>query len=635
MSTTKAPYGTWKSPITAEAINANSINFSDVLVDPLTLVTYHIESRSTGLNALVSTAANHDVVAGEWNVRSGVHEYGGAPAIVYGGIAYFSNFADGRVYSVREGGAPEAVTPENKAHLFADFAVAPAHPSLLVAILEDHTNDTPQTVENTLCVIDTAAKSLAWVQWHHPDMPWEGAELFVADVAHADGTLRALNATHIAGKKRDVSVAYPAWADDSTLVFMNDASGYYNPWKYATATRTAAPVLAAPVAEDFARPPWTLGSPPYALVPGGAAGLFTAFRGGANILYVADIHTPAPPREVAPCPFAVIASVRSVGPEFVFAALRSDGPGGVVRCSFAGAESAAAVYTVLKSASQAGSATANFPREIISPPLPRTFAVPPEDAPLHAVLYKPVNPAYAGSSVPGEKPPCIVNVHGGPTSLATTALSWEQQYYTSRGWAWLDVNYGGSSGYGREYTALLAGKWGVKDVADCLQAAKALAGEIDTARVVLRGGSSGGYAVLSALSFGPEAGTFYAAGASYYGISNLRLLTQFTHKFELMYMIKLMGGTIDAIPDVYDKDRSPIWHADRIVKPLLILQGTEDKVVPPEQSEAIYRSIQARGGKVKYILFPGEGHGFRKAENKIKALEAEIRWYEEVLGLAV
>ncbi|KZP07037.1 hypothetical protein FIBSPDRAFT_694355, partial [Athelia psychrophila] len=209
MATTKAPYGTWKSPITAEAINANSINFSDVLVDPLTLVTYHIESRSTGLNALVRTAADHDVVAGEWNVRSGVHEYGGAPAIVYGGTAYFSNFADGRVYSVREGAAPEAVTPENKAHRFADFAASPAHPSLLVAILEDHTNDTPQTVENTLCVIDTAAKSvaplhgiptadfvaaptfspdgskLAWVQWHHPDMPWEGAELFVADVAHA------------------------------------------------------------------------------------------------------------------------------------------------------------------------------------------------------------------------------------------------------------------------------------------------------------------------------------------------------------------------------------------------------------------------------------------------------------------
>lgn len=200
---------------------------------------------------------------------------------------------------------------------------------------------------------------------------------------------------------------------------------------------------------------------------------------------------------------------------------------------------------------------------------------------------------------------------------------------------------------------LLAGKWGVKDVKDCLDAAKGLSAEIDTTRVVIRGRSSGGYAVLSALSFGPEH-TFYAAGTSSFGISNLRLLAQFTHKFELEYMVKLMGGTIDEIPDVYDKDRSPIYHADKIEKPLLvrlpltkihrllayvllhmtqILQGSDDKVVPPEQSEAIYKSIQQRGGKVKYVLFPGEGHGFRKAENQIKALETEIRWYDEVLGL--
>ncbi|KAF7983607.1 hypothetical protein HWV62_20518 [Athelia sp. TMB] len=652
----KAPYGTWKSPITAEAINANSINFADVLLDPVTRVTYHIEGRSSGQNALVNTISGADVVAGDWNVRSGVHEYGGAPAIVYDGNIYFSNINDGRVYHVREGGTPEAVTPENKAHLFANFEASPSHPTLLVSILEDHTHDTPQTVINTLCVIDTAQKSvtqlkgistadffaaptfspdgskLAWLQWYHPDMPWEGTELYVADVEYAEGSLSVANARHIAGKKLDISVGYPSWADASTLVFMSDVSGYANPWKYAPATQTATPVLAAPIAEDFAGPAWTLGGAPYALAAGG--GLFSAWRGGANVLYFVDFRAQQA-REVSPYPFATVDALRALGAgEFVFAATRADGPGGVVRCSLdgaAGAVAPTATYTVLKSAGGEGGAAA-FPPGIISVPIPHTFTV--AGAPLHVVLYKPVNPEYEGSSVEGEKPPCIINVHGGPTSLASTALSWEHQYYTSRGWAWLDVNYGGSSGYGRSYTALLAGKWGVKDVADCLQAAKSLSAEVDTARTVIRGGSSGGYAVLSALSFGPEAGTFYAAGASYYGISNLRLLAQFTHKFELMYMIKLMGGTVDAIPDVYDKERSPIWHADEIVKPLLILQGSEDKVVPPEQSEAIYNSIKARGGKVRYLLFEGEGHGFRKAENKIKALEAEISWYEDVLGFS-
>jgi len=211
-------------------------------------------------------------------------------------------------------------------------------------------------------------------------------------------------------------------------------------------------------------------------------------------------------------------------------------------------------------------------------------------------------------------------------------LNWTKQYFTSRGWAWLDVNYGGSSGFGRKYIGLLASQWGIRDVQDCLLAAKSLSKDFDTARVMIRGGSSGGYTVLAALSFSPE-NTYYAAATSSYGISNLRLLAEFTHKFELRYMEKLIGGTIEDIPDVYDKDRSPIFNADKIQTPLLILQGSEDKIVPPEQSEIIAKSIEDRGGKVEFILFQGEGHGFRKAENIKKALETEIKWYENVLEL--
>lgn len=332
-------------------------------------------------------------------------------------------------------------TVENKPYLFSNFATSPKQPSLLVSVLEDHTNDTPQTVENTLCVINVSAKSvsflkgitkadffaaptfspdgtkLTWVQWYHPDMPWEGTELYVADVAYSDDTFHVVNAKQVAGEKLNISVAYPTWADDNTLVFMSDISGHYNPWKYSVATHVAKPIFPSPVSEDFARPPWVLGGSPYALVSGTGTGLFTAFRDGANVLYFVDLNNPTQPREVSPCPFAVISSVRSIAPgkpEFIFAALKSDGPGGIIQCNLqVGVGCEATTYTVLKSTAQENSATASFPPKIISLPISHTFFIAPENEPLHVVLYKPINPEYEGSSVSGERPPCILNAHGG------------------------------------------------------------------------------------------------------------------------------------------------------------------------------------------------------------------------------
>jgi dipeptidyl aminopeptidase/acylaminoacyl peptidase len=666
MSKKSAPYGTWDSPITAEAIVANSIGIDDVLVDPVTSTVYHNERRSTGSNAIVNTSTGIDVVAGDWNVRTGVQEYGGGAAIAYDGNIYFSNIKDGRVYMVKEGEVPQPVTPESTVHRFANFAVHPKCPTLLVSILEDYTEDSPQAVKTTLCVIDTKTKCaielqgiskadffaapvfspdgkrLAWQQWYHPDMPWEGAELYVADVILSESKSKTTgfvvaNAKHIAGQANDISAGYPSWANDSTLIFTSDISGYQNPWKYSTTSDVAQPVFPTAVTEDFSPPAWNLGGSPYALLDDtGVTALFSAFRGGRSVLYLVDLRGGAQPQEVFPSPFAIVRDLRQVAAgklEVVFCASKSDGPGGVVRCTLSlSSATATATYTIIKSTESPNSASAKFPAGIISLPRPMTFEVPPEGDPLHVVFYAPTNPDYEGSSVDEEKPPCVVNVHGGPTGMEGQALSWTKQYFTSRGWAWLDVNYGGSSGYGRKYTGLLAGKWGIKDIQDSLQASKALSDDIDPTRIVIRGGSAGGYTVLAAVSFGPEH-TFYAAATSSYGISNLRLLAQFTHKFELRYMEKLMGGTIEEIPDVYDKERSPLFHADKIETPLLILQGSEDKVVPPQQAEAIVKSIEARGGNVKYVLFPGEGHGFRKAENIKKALESEIGWYENVLGL--
>lgn len=426
---------------------------------------YHIEKRSTGSSAIVNTTTGHDIVAGDWNVRTAVHEYGGAAAIAYDGIIYFSNEKDGRVYRVINGKQPEAVTEgafqvhifvsllyplilvdqlqsESTVHLFANFAVHTKRPELLVSILEDHTVDTPQTVKNSLCVINTVDKKvypvgglppadfyasplvspdgrkLAWQQWYHPDMPWEGAELFIADIVDGEKSISLANVKLFAGKKKDISAAYPSWVNNTTILFTSDETGYQNPWVYSTTTDQARCVFSKPVSEDFSGPAWKLGGSPYAIVDAsGHNALFTAFRGGRQILYTVELTTGAPPDEVSPCPFIAIDGLRQISPgkpELVFSGMKSDGPGGVIKCTLsASAAPVSAEYTVLKSTQSSDSASVDFPPEIISAPKPLTFTVPPHDDPLHVVFYEPTNPDYDGSSIPGEKPPCIVSVHGG------------------------------------------------------------------------------------------------------------------------------------------------------------------------------------------------------------------------------
>ncbi|KAH7922307.1 alpha/beta-hydrolase [Leucogyrophana mollusca] len=658
MASKTAPYGTWLSPITAEAITQGSIGIDDVFVDPVTSSVYHTEKRPSeqGRSVIVDTKTSKDLFGPEFNARTGVQEYGGAAAVAHGGIVYFSNIADGRVYSIdtrNKRSVPEAVTPVNKAHRFANFAVHPTQHNLIVSILEDHTVDTPPTVVTTLCVIDVSTKSvtplvsgadfyaspafspngkkIAWQQWYHPDMPWEGSEIHVADVQVGGSTLVLENITHVAGEKINISVAYPSWANDSTLVFTSDeGSGYQNPWIYSTTSKSARLAIDRAIQQDFGQPAWSLGLTPYTFLDdAGTKAVFLAYRYGRSFLYVIDLDTPSAPHEIVNCPFSLIQRMHKVSSNaFVFSAGKPDASGGVVQCVLTTSVSApAAEYTVLKSTASA----LTFPAGIVSLPTPLTLVSGNES--IYVVYYPPTNPEYAGSSIPGERPPCIVNVHGGPTSMAYQTLSWEKQYFTSRGYAWLDVNYGGSSGYGRAYIARLAGKWGIVDVQDSIDAAKLLASPphslIDVSRVAIRGGSAGGYTTLSAFA----TTTFFAAGTSMYGISNLVLLTDDTHKFELRYMEKLIGGTMQDIPEVY-KERSPAFHAERIESPLLVLQGSEDRVVPPAQSEQIVEKIKSKAGgadRVEYHVFEGEGHGWRKAENMKAALEYEHAWYEKKL----
>ncbi|KAG1748168.1 Alpha/Beta hydrolase protein [Suillus lakei] len=606
MSQKYAPYGLWESPITADAIAEDSVSMTDVFVDPVTKDIYYIEQRASegGRYVLLSNQTQKEVFSKDFNARTRVHEYGGAAAVAYNGTVYSSNFADFLVYAAKDGKI-RPITPEdpNKIYRYADFCVHPIHTDLLVAILEDHTNDTPQTVRNSLCVINSTVTTVAslvctedaqkefyaaptfspsgdklvWQFWEHPDMPWEGGQLYVADVHYNSNThtLSLSNTKLVAGSARTISACYPLWASNDKLLFTSDEGEEENRfaslWECTQACTK--PVLSSVVQQDFCMPPWTLGNYPFAFLDeNGTKAICVAWRGGRSVLYVVDITTGSY-KEIKDelFDFVVVEHVRRLSDySFVFTGLRSNAPGAAMLCTLTGS-SFVPTFQVLKP--PASTSAAPFPEGIISLPTPLELKLAGGKI-VYAVYYAPNNPAYAGSSIPDEKPPCVLGLHGGPTGLETQNLNWLKQYFTSRGYAWLDVNYSGSSCYGRAYVERLKGNWGITDVSDCIEAVRSreLSSLIDTKRTAIRGGSSGGYTVLASISLASSAASktkFFASATSNYGISNLELLADDTHKFELMYMTKLLGGTKEEIPHVYH-DRSPVYFSARIETPLLV-----------------------------------------------------------------
>ena len=568
-----------------------------------------------------------DLLPDEMNARTAVHEYGGGGWWARDGVVWFTNWADQRLYRLAAGSEPVPLTPEPatpRADRFADGDLAPDGASI-VCVRERHNGPSADEVVNE--VVRLAAHSpgapevlvtgsdfvaaprlspdgatLAWLRWNHPSMPWDATELVVRDLATGEELV-------IAGGP-DESVLEPRWSTDGALWFVSDRTDWWNLYRYTEGSDIATVVR---VDAEIGVPPWQFGSARYAVLGDGSV-VFARQRRGYDGLArrapdgtVTDLDTP----------FSRVTAVRATadGRVLVVAGSPTQEPG---------------VHRI--DPTDGVIETLRPPRDLdiaagfIAVPEHITF--PSDDGrTAHALFYPPTHPEQTGPE--GELPPLLVEIHGGPTSAASPVFSTAVQYWTSRGFAVVDVNYGGSTGYGRAFREELLGQWGIVDVADCLAAARHLArmGRVDGERLAIRGGSAGGFTTLAALA---RADTPFAAGADHFGVADLEALARDTHKFESRYLDRLVGPYPEARA-IY-VERSPIHHVDRFTRPLIVLQGSEDAIVPPAQSETIVDALRDRKIPVAYLLFDGEQHGFRRAENIRKALDAELSFYAQVLG---
>jgi dipeptidyl aminopeptidase/acylaminoacyl peptidase len=622
MSKTVAPGGTWASPISFQSLVEGAVNPLDLRVHDGRL--YWLESRpSDGGRIVAMTLEGGEakaLTAAPWYVRTRVHEYGGAPYAVANGVLYFSNFSDQRLHALTQDGEPEPLTPEG--FRYADAAALPG--GGLVAVREDHTD--PADVRNAVVRLTGVAGDggqvlfegsdfvayprpspdgarLAFIAWDHPHMPWDTTSLWVADLQ--DGGLANLRC--VAGGNEE-SVLDPKWAADGTLWFISDRSGFWNLYRWDGETVSA--VLAKEA--EFAGPLWVFGQSNYALMPDGR--VLAAYSGeGRDELVL--IEKDGRSRHI-PVPFVACGALHPLDERRVamLAAFSGQGPAIIT----VDVDSGETLLVRRPSAAQVDPAEVSAAQAISFPSASGRTA--------HALYYPPANGAF--ELPPDQPPPLIVQAHGGPTSQASAGFSLSNQFWTSRGFALVDVDYGGSSGYGRAYRQALNGQWGVVDVEDVIAAAEYLVrtGRADPSRIAIHGGSAGGFTVLAALA-GSEV---FQAGGDFYGVSDLEALARDTHKFESRYLDTLIGPYPQQ-KALYEA-RSPISHLDRFRTPLIIFQGSDDPVVPRSQAIMILEALRARRTPVAYLEFAGESHGFRKSETIIASKQAELYFYGRVLG---
>ena len=636
-------YGSWKSPITSELIVAQSVSLTDVRLDGGNIFWLEGRPQEQGRNVIVRAGAAgetpRDFTPARFNVRTRVHEYGGGAWLVADGAIVFSNFADGRLYRQRDG-APQPLTPPPptpaRGWRFADGVIDKPR-NRWIGVREDHSGEGEAV--NAIVAVDLQGagrepgrvlaqghdffssprlspdgSKLLWLAWDHPNMPWNGTTLYLAAIG-ADGALVG-GPEVIAGGAAE-SIFQPEWSPDGTaIVFVSDRSGWWNLYVHDAGAREARALLA--MEAEFGVAQWVFGMATYAFA-GPDRIVCTYSENGLGRLSVLDLKSGA----LTPIalPFTDISTVRADGDAVAFLGGSPRIPGSVVALDLRSRQ-----HRILKQSTDILERADLRIADYLTTVEPVEFPTQNGKS-AFGLFYPPFNPDAAAPA--GEKPPLLVKVHGGPTSSASSTLSLRNQFWTSRGIAVLDVNYGGSTGFGRAYRERLYGNWGVVDVEDCINGVKFLGaqGKVDEKRAVITGGSAGGYTALAALAFHD----FFQGGGSHYGVSDIAALARDTHKFESRYLDWLIGPYPQQ--EAVYRERSPLFHAERLSKPVIFFQGDEDAVVPPNQTEVMVDALRRNGNRVGYFLFAGEQHGFRKAGNIQRSIDAELYFYAiEVFG---
>lgn len=627
--TTILPYGSWPSPLAAEALVAGVVGLTALKAHGRFLYWLEARPEEGGRTTLVrldpdtADGVAEELTPAPFNVRSRVHEYGGGAYRPSDAGVFFVNFTDQNLYRIEQDGAVTQLTHSDARERFADFVVDAPRKRLL-SVCERHGDD--GAVDNCLMSVawadgateivaqghdfyssprlDGSGKRLAFVAWDHPNLPWDGTTLYLTELNDSGAPTEL---TTLAGGSQE-SVQQPQWLADGSLLYLSDANGFWNLYRFDE----SGSYVVLEDGADYGGPPWGFDTRSY--VDAGADHVIAVRQGQSaqECVLVNARNTMASPLQPDPAPWCGFDSPCVIAGDFYFIGRYPNRSPTVERLPLRGGQARtlkAAGGPTLDEADVSRAEALRFPTR--------------DGAEAYAYYYPPCQGSIRGAEQ--ERPPLVVMSHGGPTAAASPAFSLLTQYYTTRGWAVLDVNYRGSTGYGRAYRKALDGHWGLMDVSDCEDGVRYLArgGRIDPARVAIRGGSAGGYTTLAALT---TTSTF-RAGASHYGIGDLRALARDTHKFESRYLDSLLGGE-GALTE-----RSPINHLDGLACPVIFFQGSEDRIVPPNQSQAMTQALRSRAIPTAYLEFEGEGHGFRDGRNIVRAVRSEVAFFSRVFHI--
>jgi len=621
------PYGSWRSPVSSRSLVEKSLRLGNIQIEGNSIIWTEGRPEERGRTALMNwteAGGMSELSSPEMNIRSKVHEYGGKSFTSTSDAHYYIEFSDQQVHILNNDGSSEQLT-DAKNFRYIDLVVDEKR-NRLIAVGEDHSD--PANIENLLVsipltdsqrheilakghdfyaspAISQDGSQLAFITWDHPNMPWDGNELWLCDL-NDQGTLE--NLRKIAGGQTE-SIFQPQWGSNGTLYFVSDRSGWWNLYKLEGEEIQNILEMDA----EFGLPQWVFGMSTYAVL--GDSGLLAAYRdiNGSHLIRLGSDGKISRTYDLG---YTNIEQVRALNGVAAFIGSGPDTPAEIVAMDLDTGD----VQSIQASAS------ITFDKAYISEPRAIEFGSRPGES-AFAWYYPPTNPEFEAPAE--EKPPLIVLSHGGPTAYSPGVFAMAKQYWTSRGFAVVDVNYSGSTGFGRQYRERLRGTWGIRDVEDCTAAARHLANEgvVDANRLIIKGGSAGGYTTLASLAFT----NVFQAGASYYGVADLELLAKDSHKFESRYLDSMVGKYPEEKETYFN--RSPVNFADRIDCPVIFLQGLEDPVVPPNQAEIMVTALKDSGIPVSYLPFEGESHGFRQASTIIRSAEAELYFYSRIFDL--